>query len=138
MTTTNNDCPPPPDTSLAGPDRLLHSIYDPQWMFDSMDVTGKYIAVYEWKPENKKWHPLHLTISTNDGSIVSDPIERWKKTTVPVNMKQVKDRVGLLCVKGGPCGFGVIEPMPAGSHHLITMQDDPQGPFTFLAVISKT
>lgn len=92
--------------------------WDNHWMEDNYDATDKKIDVWYWY-ENK-WHNCHISITTNDGMVQwSDTKNTWELPIIPVNMKQVRERVDMFIHADLPC-FGNIKPKA----FFVTMRED--------------
>lgn len=91
-------------------------IFNKEWMCDEYDITDKVIEIFYC--ESGDWHPLHVLINTNDGRL--ENIDgKWTRTTVPVNIKQLRERVTEFLNSDCPCFDDVWEDC-----YLVTMRDN--------------
>ena len=91
--------------------RIFHEF----WNDDNYDVTDKIIEVFYLEGD---WKSLNVCIKTNDG-ILTQVDGKWTKTTTPVNMKQLKERVMEFLNSECSCFDDVWE-----DWYLVTMRDD--------------
>lgn len=91
-------------------------MWNDPWMNDDYDVTSKKVDVWYW--ENDKWNNMNVSITTDDGRLQTDENGEWVKPVVPVNMKQLRQRVNDFLHADLPC-FGDIR----REEYLITMRD---------------
>jgi hypothetical protein len=87
------------------------------WKQDNFDVTNKKIDV--WYFQNSKWNNMHVSITTNDGVVQTGKDGKWELPTIPVNMKQLRERVKLFLNSDLPCFDDIYK-----RHFLITMRND--------------
>lgn len=92
-------------------------MWNDPWMDDNYDVTGKKVDVWYWK--NEKWNNMHVSITTDDGVVEwSEDNNTWVLPVIPVNMKQLRERVNDFLHADLPC-FNDINP----TAFFITMRD---------------
>lgn len=87
------------------------------WKQDDFDVTNKVIEI--WYHHNNEWNDIGVTIKTNDGRLQSKEGGGWERPTIPVNMKQLRERVKEFIHADLPCFYGMER-----DTFLVTMRND--------------
>ena len=88
------------------------------WEDDDLDVTDKKIDI--WHLKDLQWKNMGISITSNDGTVQSTDDGGWELTRIPVNMKQIKERVQMFLDADLPC----FEDIPKDTRYLVTMRND--------------